>query len=86
MRKTLTALVVVLAAGSLAACDNMPWSKPKDPAPAAVTTDTTAPDPTTAAVAPTTEPAAPLDASKPVDQSASVDGTKPAAQPAPTTK
>lgn len=91
MRKTLTALVVILAAGSLAACDNLPWSKPKDP-PAAVTSDTTTPDPTATAVAPPTDPAAPADVSKPADQTASVDPAKPAgpektpAQPTPTTK
>ena len=38
MRKTLTAIVVVLAAGSLAAC-KMPWDKEKDPPPVAVATD-----------------------------------------------
>ncbi len=44
MRKTLTAIVVILAAGSLAAC-KMPWDKEKDPPPppvAQTTSDTAA--------------------------------------------
>jgi hypothetical protein len=60
MRKTLTAIIVVLAAGSLAAC-KMPWDKAETPPPATVATgpETTpaippeTPDPTqTASTAP----------------------------------
>ena len=66
MRKTLTALVVLLAAGSLAAC-KMPWDKAETPPPAAVTTET-----------PTPESTASIDPAKPVEQTASVDPAKPA--------
>lgn len=55
MRKTLTALVVLLAAGSLAAC-KMPWDKAETPPPAVVTTGPEATTPTTP-----TDPATPAD-------------------------
>lgn len=86
MRKTLTAIIVVLAAGSLAACDNLPWSKPKDPpaTPVATGSETPPVDPTATATTP--------EAPKPADQTAAVDPSKPASpdkapvQPAPATK
>ena len=72
MRKTLTAIVFVLAAGSLAAC-KMPWDKEKDPPPVAVATDgeTVTPNVTGA------------DTTTPVEQTASTD--KPATPETPTT-
>lgn len=67
MRKSLTALVVLVAAGSLAAC-KMPWDKAETPPPATVaTTDTPTPDAT-----------ASVDPAKPVEQTASADPAKPA--------
>jgi len=85
MRKTLTAIVVVLAAGSLAAC-KMPWDKEKDPPPVAASTDAPAPDTTTATTT-AVDPSAPTDVSKPADQTASVDVTKsPEASTKPATK
>jgi len=76
MRKTLTALVLVLAAGSLAAC-KMPWDRPKDPEPTPVATapETPTPDPTAV-----TEP------SKPAEQAAATDPAKPAAASLPAAK
>ena len=79
MRKTLTAILVVLAAGSLAAC-KMPWDKAETPPPATVaaTTETPTPDPVADT---TTAPETP----KPAEQTASTD--KPAQTPAvPATK
>ena len=66
MRKTLTALVVFLAAGSLAAC-KMPWDKTEPP-----------PPPVAATATPTPETTASVDPAKPVEQTASVDPAKPA--------
>ena len=76
MRKTLTAIVFVLAAGSLAAC-TMPWDKEKDPPPVAVATDgeTVTPNVTGATAG--------ADTTTPVEQTASTD--KPATPETPTT-
>ena len=72
MRKTLTALVVFLAAGSLAAC-KMPWDKAETPPAATVaTTDT-----------PTRDATASDDPAKPVEQAASTDPAKPTTPEAP---
>ena len=65
MRKTLTALVVLVAAGSLAAC-KMPWDKTEPPPAATVSTGPEATTPTTP-----TDPATPVntaaaDPAKPV--------------------
>ncbi|HEY0650895.1 hypothetical protein [Phenylobacterium sp.] len=80
MRKTLTAMLVVLAAGSLAAC-KMPWDKEKEPTPGPVATspDTPAPD-TTASTDPakTVEPTASTDPAKPVTPEATQTPSKPA--------
>lgn len=63
MRKTLTAVAVLLAAGSLAACDKMPWAKekPVEPAPVSTPTEPSAPVTTdnTTATPDATTPAAP---------------------------
>jgi hypothetical protein len=64
MRKTLTLISIVVAAGSLAAC-KMFWEH--DPAPPAVATTTAPTDPTTTA-----------EASKPTDQMASTSTDQPA--------
>jgi hypothetical protein len=78
MRKTLTAIVVLLAAGSLAAC-KMPWDKPEEtpPAPVATTAET-----------PVAETTAGPEPTAPVEQTASTDKptTPEAPKPAPTTK
>ena len=73
MRKTLTAILVVLAAGSLAAC-KMFWEKDQDPAPTPVASSTEAPTAITPAGTETT---------KPVEQAASTDPAKPASPGAP---
>ncbi|MBL8556990.1 MAG: hypothetical protein JNL41_22145 [Phenylobacterium sp.] len=74
MRKTLTVLTVLAAAGSLAACDYFKKKEDAPPAPVA-----TATEPTTTAVA-TETPA-------PVEQAASVEPMKPATPEAtPTTE
>ncbi len=74
MRKTLTAILVVLAAGSLAAC-KMPWDKAETPPPATVATG------------PETTPAIPPETPDPA-RTASTDPTqtaKPEPAPAPAT-
>ena len=68
MRKTLTLVAVVLAAGSLAACKPF-WQKEPTPAPTA-----TVVEPTTTAE--TSMPATPMDPSKPVEQTASTEAGK----------
>jgi hypothetical protein len=75
MRKTLTAIVVVLAAGSLAAC-KMPWDKEKDPPATPVAVSPEAPTPDTTAIAETPKPA---------EQTASTEPAKPATPAAPQT-
>lgn len=72
MRKTLTALIVVLAAGSLAAC-KMPWDKAETP-------------PAVVATGPGATPATPPETTEPT-QTASTDPAqtaKPEPTPAPT--
>ena len=63
MRKTLTSILIVLAAGSLAAC-KMFWEKDETPPPAPVATTT---EPSTPDATGVTEP------TKPADQTASTD-------------
>ena len=58
MRKTLTALVVLLAAGSLAAC-KMPWDKTEAPPPVAAVPETAPAAPATPVETATAEPAKP---------------------------
>jgi hypothetical protein len=80
MRKTLTAMLVVLAAGSLAAC-KMPWDKEQDPPPVPVAASPGTPAPVTTAStdpAKTVEPTASTDPANPASPAATQPPTKPA--------